>query len=185
MKKKIAIISCSVRDGRLSHRVSLFLRDLLNAHEDVEVDLIDLREYDFPIFHERLPYMKEPTPDVLDFASRITDADGIAVVSPVYNTSYPAALKNVIDLLVDEWNLKPLLIGSVTAGATAGITTAQQLQALFLKMGARVAAPTFTIINVGSEFSMEGAPAEPQRVERHFKTPVAEFMWLVEKSRDK
>ena len=182
MKRKIAVISSSVRDGRLSHRVALFLSELLRKRGDVEVDLVDLREYDFPLFHERLAYMKEPAADVLDFARRITEADGVLVVSPVYNASFPAALKNVVDLLFSEWSRKPVLVVSVTYGPNPGIQTVQQLQALFLKMGARVAAPTYTVLNAATDFAEDGTPADPQRLERYAEAPVREFMWLVGKS---
>ena len=182
MKKKIAVISSSVRDGRLSHRVALFLKDYLDSRGDAEADIVDLREYDFPLFHERLAYMKEPAPDVLGFARRITEADGVLVVSPVYNASFPAALKNVIDLLFSEWVNKPVLVVSVTYGPNPGIQTVQQLQALFLKMGARVAAPAYTVLNAGTDFSEGGTPADRERLERYAKAPVEELMWLVRKS---
>lgn len=185
MKKKIAVISSSVRDGRLSHRVALFVEDYFNRRGDTVADLIDLRAYDFPLFHERLSHMKEPAAGVLDFARRITEADGVVVVSPVYNASFPASLKNAIDLLVKEWQHKPVLVAAVTYGATAPIQTAQQLQALFLRMGARVAAPSYTVLNAGTDFAEDGTPADRERAERYAKSPADEFMWLVGKSSEK
>lgn len=182
MKKKIAVISSSVRDGRLSHRVALFLRNYVGRQTEVETDLIDLREYDFPLFHERLAFIENPADDVKDFARRITEADGVVVVSPVYNASFPAALKNVVDLLFAEWNRKPVLVVAVTFGTNAPIQTAQQLQALFLKMGARVAAPLYTVLSAGTDFAEDGTPADPARLEKYAKAPVDELMWLVEKS---
>lgn len=182
MKKKIAIISSSVRNGRLSHRVALFFRDYLIKHEQVEIDLIDLLEYDFPIFHERLPYLENPSADLLDYARRITEADGIVVVSPVYNASYPAALKNAVDVLMREWRSKPVMVASVSSGSTAGITTAMLVQSLLIRLGARVASPVCTMINTEANFSPEGTPSDPESTERFAKTSVDEFMWLVEKS---
>lgn len=179
--KKIAIISSSVRDGRLSHRVALFLRNYVARMDDVKADLVDLREYDFPVFHERLMNMPDAPDAVRDFARRITEADGVVVVSPVYNASFPAALKNVVDLLVTEWVRKPVLVVTVTFGTNAPIQTAQQLQALFLKLGARVAAPLYTVLNAGTDFSPEGEPAGP-KFEKYAAAPVGELMWLVEKS---
>lgn len=182
MKKKIAVISASVREGRLSHRVALFVKGYLDRREDVETDLIDLRAYDFPLFHERLMYTENPMPALVGYARRITDADGVVVVSPVYNASFPAALKNVVDVLVKEWVRKPVLVVTVSMGGNAPIQTAQQLQALFLKVGARVAAPLYTVVNAGTDFSPEGVPAEPERLEKYAAAPVEELMWLVHKS---
>jgi NAD(P)H-dependent FMN reductase len=172
----IAVISSSVRTGRLSHRVALFLCERLRA------DMVDLAEYGFPLFHERLKYMEEPPPGAADFARRIVQADGVVVVSPVYNASFPAALKNAVDLLVEEWVKKPVLVASVTSGGTAGIMTVQQLQALFLKLGARVAAPMYTVTNVEKDFAEDGKLLNPG-VEKYVQAPVDEFLWLINNSK--
>lgn len=183
MKKRIAIISSSVRDGRLSHRVALFYKNYLSKRNDTEVDLIDLLEYGFPLFSERLPYMKNPPAAALDYARRIVESDGVIVVSPVYNASYPASLKNAVDLLVGEWAAKPIMVASVSSGTTPGISTASLVQNLFIRMHARVASPVCTITSASTSFSPDGMPANPEMTERYVRPAIDELMWLVEKSR--
>ena len=63
----------------------------------------DLKEYDFPLFDERLQFQESPSQKMLDFSEKIKAADGVLVVTPEYNGGYPASLKNVIDLLHPEW----------------------------------------------------------------------------------
>lgn len=58
---KIAIISASVRLGRNSHRVSLYFKNYIEENNLGTVDLVDLNEYKFPIFDERLRFMKDPS----------------------------------------------------------------------------------------------------------------------------
>ena len=82
VSKKIAIISSSVREGRLSHRVALFLEKFVSG-QDASVNMLDLQAYDFPLFHERDFKLDNPSPQVQDFADKIKAADGIIVVSPV------------------------------------------------------------------------------------------------------
>ena len=48
--KRIAILSSSVRTGRLSHRVALYLQHYLTANELAETEILDLKAYDFPLF---------------------------------------------------------------------------------------------------------------------------------------
>ena len=103
----IAIISASVRTGRKSHNVALHLQRALTSTNN-SVDLLDLSEFDFPVFHERLKFMKEPPAKAVDFAERIRKADGVIIVTPEYNGSFPASLKNVIDLLTEDWKGKPI-----------------------------------------------------------------------------
>lgn len=114
--KRIAILSASVRTGRLSHRVALYLENYFRQNALADTELLDLKAYDFPLFHERLAMQERPSDMLIDFTNRFNDADGLIIVSPVYNASYPAALKNVIDLYYKEWKHKPVGIVSVTSG---------------------------------------------------------------------
>ena len=100
----IAIISASIRNGRKSHRVALYFQKYLEENKLATVEILDLNEYKFPLFEERLNYLKSPAADVIDFADKVRSADGIIIVTPEYNGGYPASLKNVIDLLTDEWS---------------------------------------------------------------------------------
>lgn len=178
---KIAIISSSVRDGRLSHRVALFLEEYVAKATGIQTEIIDLKEYDFPVFHERFAFQAEPPEDVKDYVSRFNEADGVVIVTPVYNASFPAALKNVIDLLVSEWVRKPVLVVSVTAGGVPAIATIQQLNALLLKLGARVAAPMYTVINAAATFSESGVPADVADAEKRAAAPIKELLWMMGK----
>ncbi len=167
---KIAIISSSVREGRNSHRVALFMQALLKGR-GVEVDMLDLKAFDFPLFTERYPLLKVRPAGLDDYAERFRAADGVLIVSPVYNADYPAALKNVIDVFVKEWVHKPVGVVSVTYGKTPGIATAQKIQTLVMKLGA-CAVPSFcTMIEVQDNFSETGEAADPVLMEK-FSAPV-------------
>src|SRR5690349_14687126 len=99
---KIVILSSSVRTGRKSHRVAIYFSNYLKER-DIEHEIIDLLEYNFPVFDERLKFQEEPSAAAREFAGRIRSAAGIIIVTPEYNGGIPAALKNVVDLLYDEW----------------------------------------------------------------------------------
>lgn len=179
--KHIAILSSSVRDGRLSHRVALFLQQYLPANYPVTTEILDLKEYDFPLFSERLAFQKNPSPEVLDFTERFNKADGIVIVSPVYNAYFPAALKNVIDLYYKEWIRKPVGVVSVTSGMVPGIATVQHVQTLLLKMGAVVAPILYTVINTAKELDESGIPTNKEQAENLAKPMVNDLLWLMEK----
>src|SRR5687768_10852833 len=113
---KIAIISASVRQGRKSHNVALFFQQFIETNQLATVDMIDLKEYKFPIFEERLSKIKDPYPQMLQFSEKVKTADGIIIITPEYNGGYPASLKNAIDLLYPEWKRKPIALASVSNG---------------------------------------------------------------------
>ena len=77
---KIAILSASVRHGRNSHRVALYFQDYIRRNRLGEVEMLDLKEYAFPLFEERLQYLENPPPEVLTFSRKISEADGILIV---------------------------------------------------------------------------------------------------------
>lgn len=178
---KVVIISSSIRVGRLSHRVALFLERHLQGM-GVEAQVLDLKAYDFPLFEQRYIATSDPTDKMVDFVRKFTEADGVIIVSPVYNASFPAALKNIVDFLVGEWQNKPVGVVSVTYGMTPGIQTVQQIQALLLKMGARVAAPCYTVIEAGSAFDESGVPSNAQLTEKFSSAMIRELIWLIDKS---
>ena len=177
---KIALISSSVRIGRNSNRVALFLRNYIKENHLAEVDLIDLADYKFPVFDERLRFMKYPPANVLAFADKIIKAQGVIVVTPEYNGGYPAALKNAIDLLYPEWKRKPVGISTVSAGSFGGAQVGPSLAFLFVRIGALVTPAVFRVPTVQDAYDENGVPADRETSERRAKAFLDEFFWLVE-----
>ena len=118
--RHISIISSSVREGRKSHNVSLYFQNYLIENKLATTSIIDLKEYNFPIFESTLKLMKNPAGNVIEFADKIKSSDGIIIVTPEYNGGYPASLKNAIDLLLEEWKHKPIGIATVSGGQFGG-----------------------------------------------------------------
>jgi NAD(P)H-dependent FMN reductase len=57
---EIAILSASVRTGRNSHRVALFIKNYIETNNLASVEILDIKQYQFPIFEERLKFQKNP-----------------------------------------------------------------------------------------------------------------------------
>lgn len=180
--KRIAILSSSVRTGRLSHRVALYLQHYLTANELAETEILDLKAYDFPLFEERFAFLPNPSGKVIDFTERLVAADALIIVTPVYNASFPAALKNVIDLYLQEWRRQPVAVVSVTSGKVPGIATVQQLQALLLKLGALVVPMLCTVISAEETFDEKGTAASPAATEKLLRPMIDELLWLTGKT---
>lgn len=176
----IAIISSSVRIGRASHRVALYFNNYINENKVGVADMVDLNEYKFPLFDERLRYMKAPPADVFQFAERITKADGVLIVTPEYNGGYPAALKNVIDLLYPEWKRKPVAIATVSEGAFGGTQVAASLPFIFLKIGALVTPAIFNVPKVQEGYNEKGIASDKEKTDKRAKTFLDEFIWCME-----
>jgi NAD(P)H-dependent FMN reductase len=175
----IAIISASVRTGRNSHRVALFFQKYLEENSLAAAEILDLASYRFPLFEERLQYQPAPSEQVLDFAARIRQADGVILVTPEYNGGYPASLKNVVDLLYDEWHRKPLAIATVSEGVFGGTQVITSLQFSLWKIRAWVVPAMFPVPKVQDAFNEQGTPTDKAATEKRAKTFVAELLWCV------
>lgn len=177
---RIAIISSSVRTARDSHRVALFFKNYIEANKLATTEILDLQFYQFPIFEERLKLQKNPSPSAVEFAEKIRSADGVIIVTPEYNGGYPASLKNVIDLLVDEWKRKPVAISTVSAGGFAGMNVITSLQFTLWKIQAWTVAAMFPVAKVSEAYNEDGVPNDKEGTEKRAKSFISELLWCAE-----
>jgi NAD(P)H-dependent FMN reductase len=175
----ILIISASVRIGRNSHRVALFFKKFIEENKLGMPEIADLNEYKFPIFDERLRFQKNPTAQVLEFAEKVKKADGVIIVTPEYNGGYPASLKNVVDLLYDEWHHKPIAISTVSNGAFGGSQVITSLQFSLWKIRALTVTAQFPVPNGDKGFADDGAPVNPELENKRAATFINELLWFI------
>jgi NAD(P)H-dependent FMN reductase len=177
---QIAILSASVREGRKSHRVALYFQNYILENRLAEVDILDLKQSRLPLFDPRLSQQISPTEEVFDFAGRISNADGIIIVTPEYNGGYPASLKNVTDLLYREWYHKPVAISTVSNGPFGGTQVITSLQFSLWKMKALTVPAMFPVPNVQDSFDEMGNPDDKIQTDKRAKLLLDELLWCIE-----
>ena len=176
----IAIISASVRTGRHSHRVAMYFKNFVEDNKLGTAEIMDLNEYQFPVFNERLKYQPNPSASVLDFASKIKSADGLIIVTPEYNGGYPAAIKNVVDLLYDEWYKKPIAISTVSDGVFGGTQVITSLQFSLWKIRAWTVPAMFPVPKVGEMFDQHGNAIDKAKTDKRASAFTNELLWCIE-----
>jgi NAD(P)H-dependent FMN reductase len=126
---KIAIILGSTRPNRMGAVVADWVYKAA-ASREASYDLIDLRDVDLPFLDEGTPPSmgKYEHDHTKDWAARIDDYDGFVFVTPEYNHSTSAALKNAIDFIYAEWNNKAC--GFVGYGSLGGARAIEHLRAI-------------------------------------------------------
>lgn len=123
--------------------------------ELVEISIAELPLYD--------RHMDEDFPQTLsDFKSHVAGVDGLLVVSPEHNQSYPAAVKNAIDVLTrgGSRELDGLKVG--IAGASPGrfgsINSQAQLRQFLPTQGVQLMGSPILAVSVGKDtFDDDGA----------------------------
>jgi len=104
----------------------------------------------------------------------------VIIVTPEYNGGYPASLKNVIDLLYDEWYKKPIAISTVSEGNFAGMQVITSLQFSLWKIGAWTVPAMFPVANVDKSFDEKGAPTEKEATEKKAANFIKEILWCID-----
>lgn len=135
-KINLKIILASIRSNRFGDKPANWITERAQKIDGVSVELLDLRDYQLPMFAEGVsPAHVEGDygkPDVDRWAKKIAEADAFIIVTPEYNHGYPSALKNNIDYLYKEWNKKPVCF--VSYGATGGARVIQQLRLVAIEL---------------------------------------------------
>jgi NAD(P)H-dependent FMN reductase len=123
---KLMIVIASTRPGRVGLPVARWFNDRAVEHGEFEIDLVDLVELDLPMMDEpNHPRLQQYTHEhTRAWSERVDAADAFVFVTSEYNHGYPAALKNAIDFLHNEWHDKP--VGFVSYGGVAAGTRAMQ-----------------------------------------------------------
>ena len=130
----VAVLIGSTRDGRFAPTVAgWFVARAAEERPDLAIDLVDLAEANLP---PTMTAFGQPRPEpVAALAPRLAAADAFVVVTPEYNHSFPAALKNAIDWYHSEWSRKPVAFVSY-GGVSGGLRAVQQLRHVFIELSA-------------------------------------------------
>ena len=90
---KILMVVGSLRKGSFNRQLANVIAGILGEHAEVSF----LEYSDLPMMNQDLEY---PVPEVVQrIRSDVLDADGLWIVTPEYNHSYPGVLKNLVDWL--------------------------------------------------------------------------------------
>jgi NAD(P)H-dependent FMN reductase len=148
---RVAVIIGSTREGRFGPTVAdWFLTHAAALRPDLEFDLIDLVDADLPL---TLTGFGQPRPEPVEaLAPRLGRADAFVIVTPEYNHSFPAALKNAIDWYHDEWRRKPVAFVSY-GGVSGGLRAVQQLRHVFIELSAVPIRDTLSFTEFWTQFA--------------------------------
>ncbi len=129
----IAVIVGSTRPGRRGAAVADWVVERAAAR-GATYELVDLADHPLPFLDEVNSPSKHQYqhPHTIAWAETIARFDGFVFVSPEYNHSTSAVLKNALDCLYLEWNDKAA--GIVTYGMTGGHRAAEALRTVLSEL---------------------------------------------------
>ncbi|CAN5154594.1 NADPH-dependent FMN reductase [soil metagenome] len=130
----IAVIVASTRTRRFAEHPLAWTRSRLAERDDLNVEVIDLREHPLPFFDLESSPAATPRRYLSEehrlLGERFDAADGFFVITSEFNHGYPAALKNALDHYMVEFRRKPIaFLGYGSVGGSRAIEQLRQVSA--------------------------------------------------------
>lgn len=167
----LAVLVGSVRRPRMGRTIADWFVDHASRRDDLRTDLVDLAEVPLPLADT--PPGGNPASPI---AGRLDAADAFVVVTPEYNHSFPAALKNAVDWHHREWVAKP--VGFVSYGAgSGGIRAVEQLRLVFAELHATTTRSGVVLTAPWERLDREGRLVADGPLERAADATLGELVW--------
>jgi len=177
---KVAVLVGSLRKEAFSRKTAKAL--IAEAPSEIKLDIIEIG--DLPLYNQDYDDEGKPPISYTAFRKRIREYDGVLFVTPEYNRSVPAVLKNAIDVGSrpygqSVWSGKPCAIASVSPGTMGGFGANHHLRQslVFLDMPAMQQPETY-IAGAAGLFDADGRLSN-EKTQEFFRKFMESFAaWL-------
>lgn len=129
MAKKIGIFIGSLRKESFSRKLAYNLMEMLP--DDFTPEIIEIG--DLPLYNQDFDDEQNVPESYISYREKVANLDAALFVTPEYNRSVPAVLKNAIDvgsrpMNKNNWSKLPSAIVSCSPGNISGFGAAQHLR---------------------------------------------------------
>lgn len=133
-KPHIGLIIGSTRATRFADKPAQWMLKQAQARDDMTVELVDLRDFDLPLFDEGASnsWMPSQDPNAVKWQNKLAEFDGFIFVVAEYNRSVTGALKNAMDQAAKEWVRKPM--GAIAYGSMGASSALQHLRIMAVEL---------------------------------------------------
>jgi NAD(P)H-dependent FMN reductase len=143
---RIALVIGSTRKTRFADKPAAWMLKQMQARQDMTTELVDLRDFDLPLFDEMASNMWMPSQDARAVAwqKKMAAFDGYVFVVAEYNRSITGALKNALDQAYVEWAKKPM--SAIAYGSVGGTRALEHLRNIAVELQM---VPTRNAVHIG------------------------------------
>ena len=181
-KPRLAVVIGSTRPGRFADKAAQWILKQAQARDDIDVELVDLRDYPLPFFDEKGPlmWMTSENAEALRWQEVLAQYDGFIFVVAEYNHSLTGVLKNALDQAFRDWGRKPFT--AIGYGGTGAARAVEHLRLIAIAL--RMVSTAASIHISGGDFmatSPMGANKPIEDIEAGLlpstKTALDELVW--------
>ncbi|WP_155058371.1 NADPH-dependent FMN reductase [Streptomyces blattellae] len=169
----LTLVIGSNRHGRFGPVVADWLLDRIRDHDDLVPQVVDVAEISLPTSLAPTP---QATAELSTVTPKLATADAFVVLTPEYNHSYPAGLKNLIDWHFTEWRAKPVALVSY-GGLAGGLRAVEHLRQVFAELHAVTIRDTVSFHNAGASFDDDGRLKDPSGADAAAKGMLDQLVW--------
>jgi NAD(P)H-dependent FMN reductase len=170
---RVTLVIGSNRTGRFGPVIAEWLLGRVRQHDGFEVDVVDVAEADLPTTFATTP---ESTARLAEITPKLAAAEAFIVLTPEYNHSYPAALKNLIDWHFHEWRAKPVALVSY-GGMSGGLRAAEHLRQVFAELHATTVRDTVSFHQAHAAFDETGHLKDPSAPNAAARVMLDQLSW--------
>ncbi len=172
----IPVILGTNREGRQSEHVVRFVFSEMQKHAAIETQFIDIRDFALPSDN----YGSSLKEEFSDYRDTIARADGMVLVVPEYNHSFPGVLKSVLDILYEEYNHKAAGLIGVSIGPWGGVRVVESLLPVLKAFGMTITSPDLNFSNVGDIFDEKGKMQDAETYSKRAAGFLDELAWVAQ-----
>jgi len=177
---RVAVIIGSARGGGAGLSIAEWFTRHVSHRPDIDLDVVDVAALDLPVSMPGWDGLSAPAPEtqavLADVSPRLAAAEAFVIVTPEYNHSFPASLKNLIDWHYTQWQAKP--IGFVSyGGLSGGLRAVEQLRQVFAELHAITVRDSVSLHGPWSGLGEDGRPLDPAVLESAAKNMVDQLLW--------
>ncbi|GHF44076.1 NADPH-dependent FMN reductase [Seohaeicola zhoushanensis] len=131
---RIAVIIGTTRPTRFGHKPAEWIKSKIEQDGRMSADILDLAEYDLPMFEEMASnkWMPSKDPKAVKWQEDLAKYDGYVFIVAEYNHSISGALKNALDQAFVEWDKKPAAV--VGYGGTGAARAVEHLRNIAVEL---------------------------------------------------
>ncbi|QFZ55574.1 NAD(P)H-dependent oxidoreductase [Oceanihabitans sp. IOP_32] len=130
--KHIITFAGSNSKNSINKALAIYAASLI---EDVNIDVLDLNDFELPLFGIDLEEKEGIPARAQDFLKLIKESDGVVLSLAEHNGAYTTAFKNLFDWMsridVKVFNGKPMLLMATSPGARGGASVLAMAQERF------------------------------------------------------
>ncbi len=169
----IPLVLGTNRKDRQSENVARWVFSKMEERKEIEPSLFDVRDFAMP----QDDYGTQIAHLFPEWRDAVIVADGLVLVVPEYNHSFPGVLKSVLDLCLKEYIHKAVAIVGVSAGPFGGTRVIESLLPVVRELGLTVTFTDLHFPRVRSLFDEEGNMIDPAFEKRVGKF-LDELIWM-------